>query len=136
MGPMSLKTNPRSPFHTGIRGKCPRCGEGKLFSGILKLAPQCEKCELSYAFADPADGPAFFVMSITGFIAMGLVFALDGRLPIPNWLTFMLVGVVVLAASIVLLIPIKGWLVNSQYFYKAGEGVVVTPTAAPSRDFE
>lgn len=132
MGPVLPRTT-LSPLHTGIRGRCPRCGEGKLFEGLLKLAPECNKCGLSYAFADPADGPAFFVMSITGFIAMGLVFVLDGRLPIPNWLTFTLVGGVVLGASIVMLIPIKGWLVNSQYFYKAGEGVVVTPTArAPS----
>lgn len=130
MGPMPLNTTPQSPFHTGIRGRCPRCGEGKLFSGVLKLAAQCDKCELDYSFADPADGPAFFVMSITGFIAMALVFLLDGRLPIPNWLTFLLVGLFVLGASVVMLIPIKGWLVNSQYFYKAGEGVPVATTDA------
>lgn len=131
MGPMPPATTNLSPFHTGIRGRCPRCGKGKLFSGLLKLAPQCDKCELNYGFADPADGPAFFVMSITGFVAMALVFVLDGRLPIPNWLTFLGVGVIVLVASVAMLIPIKGWLVNSQYFYKAGEGVALKTIPAP-----
>ena len=51
------------PVQTGIRGLCPRCGKGRLFAGFLKLAPGCEVCGLSYDFADPADGPAFFVIT-------------------------------------------------------------------------
>jgi uncharacterized protein (DUF983 family) len=51
----------------GIRGRCPRCGEGKLFAGFLKLAPRCNVCGLDYSFADPADGPAFFVMMTMAF---------------------------------------------------------------------
>src|SRR5699024_7895950 len=50
------------PVQTGIRGRCPRCGEGRLFDGFLKLRDGCDRCGLSYAFADPADGPAFFVI--------------------------------------------------------------------------
>ena len=36
----------------------------------------------------------------------------------------------VLWSSIALLVPIKGWLVNSQYFYKAGEGVLDGPVSS------
>src|SRR5690606_2929225 len=46
---------------TGVRGLCPRCGEGHIFSGFLKVRDHCEVCGLSYDFADPADGPAVFV---------------------------------------------------------------------------
>ena len=53
---------PLSPFSTGIRGRCPRCGQGHLFKGFLTLRPNCEVCGLDYSFADPADGPAFFVI--------------------------------------------------------------------------
>ncbi len=53
---------PIEPWRTGIRGRCPRCGEGHLFSGFLSLRPSCEVCDLDYSFADPADGPAFFVI--------------------------------------------------------------------------
>ena len=35
----------------------------------------------------------------------------------------------VLWSSIALLVPIKGWLVNSQYFYKAGEGMLAGPVS-------
>ena len=55
--PASYKTP--TPMVSGLRCCCPRCGEGKLFSGFLKLAPACDVCGLDYGFADPADGPAF-----------------------------------------------------------------------------
>lgn len=53
---------PLSPLHTGLRGRCPRCGQGHMFDGFLKLRRGCEVCGLDYSFADPADGPAFFVI--------------------------------------------------------------------------
>src|SRR3712207_9462881 len=53
-----------SPYATGLAGCCPRCGKGKLFRGFLALAPRCEVCGLDFGFADSADGPAFFIMSI------------------------------------------------------------------------
>ena len=50
------------PIRTGLRNRCPRCGEGHLFDGFLKLRDGCEVCGLRYAFADPADGTSFFVI--------------------------------------------------------------------------
>ena len=62
---------PQQPIPTGLRGRCPRCGEGRLFAGFLRLAPRCEACGLDYSFADSADGPAFFVMTAVGFVVAG-----------------------------------------------------------------
>ena len=41
-----------SPLTTGLAGKCPRCGRGKLFDGYLSVATSCQSCGLSYSFAD------------------------------------------------------------------------------------
>lgn len=125
----SLKIDPSSPAYTGIRGRCPRCGEGKLFKGLLTLAKNCDHCGLDYAFADPADGPAFFVMSITGTFAVGFLFLMQIA-GLPEWLVFSVVGIGTTLVSIALLVPIKGWLVNSQYFYKAGEGELAGPVSS------
>ena len=46
------------PVQTGIKGRCPRCGEGRIFDGFLTLKPKCDHCCLDYSFADPA----FFVI--------------------------------------------------------------------------
>jgi uncharacterized protein (DUF983 family) len=123
-------SDPHSPMRTGLAGRCPRCGEGALFAGLLKLAPSCSECGLSYAFADPADGPAFFVMSVTSFLSVGLLFPLQAVFHLPDWALLALIATLTLAGSIALLIPVKGWLVNSQYFYKAGEGVLAAPISS------
>src|SRR6266571_5661958 len=64
------ETSP-SPFATGLAGRCPRCGKGRLFDGFLALRPRCEACGLDFSFADSGDGPAVFVMFIAGFIVVG-----------------------------------------------------------------
>ncbi|MGE3302883.1 MAG: DUF983 domain-containing protein [Hyphomonadaceae bacterium] len=122
-------SEPLSPMRTGVRGRCPRCGEGKLFRSFLRLAPACEACGLDFGFADPADGPAFFVMSVTSFLAVGVAFVLQAALESPMWVILTASAAVIVGVSLALLTPIKGWLVNSQYFYKAGEGVLATPLA-------
>ena len=58
------------PIGRGLRGRCPRCGEGRLFHGFLSLRPTCERCGLDYGFADAGDGPAVFVILIGGFIVV------------------------------------------------------------------
>ena len=45
---------PLSPLKTGLRARCPRCGEGPVFKGYLSLRESCPKCGLDYSFADPA----------------------------------------------------------------------------------
>jgi uncharacterized protein (DUF983 family) len=130
MAPVLPFADPHSPLFTGVRGRCPRCGEGKLFVGLLKLAPCCDQCGLSYAFADPADGPAFFVMSITSFLSVGILFPLQAVFHLPDWALLTLITAAIVSLSLVMLVPIKGWLVNSQYFYKAGEGVLAAPVSS------
>jgi uncharacterized protein (DUF983 family) len=78
---------PQPPIITGIKGRCPRCGEGHLFrpGTFLKMASECEVCGLSYAFADPADGPAFFSMMVMAFPATGFALWLDMTYAPPFW---------------------------------------------------
>ena len=33
-----------SPFQAGVSGHCPKCGEGAMFDGLLKIAPRCDVC--------------------------------------------------------------------------------------------
>ena len=61
---------PLSPYSTGLAGRCPRCGEGKLFKGFITIADKCEVCGQDFKFADSGDGPAIFVMLIVGFIVV------------------------------------------------------------------
>jgi uncharacterized protein (DUF983 family) len=116
---------PLEPWHVGVRGRCPQCGEGRLFNGFLTLAPRCECCGLDFSFADPADGPAFFVICFA--CVPSVLFAVWAEVAFSPSLWFhALVSLpLVLATCIPPLRPLKGWLVASQFFHKAEEGRLV-----------
>ncbi|MBB3320166.1 MULTISPECIES: DUF983 domain-containing protein [unclassified Rhizobium] len=113
---------PLPPIQTGIRGLCPRCGKGHLFKGFLTLRPNCEVCGLDYSFADPADGPAFFVICFACIPTVLLSVWLEVAHNASIWTQIFVTGPFLLATCIPPLRPLKGWLVASQYFYKAQEG--------------
>lgn len=116
-----------SPLRTGIMGRCPRCGEGRLFQGFLKLRPACEVCGLDFSFADPADGPAFFVTCFFCVPAVFFAVWLDFAYQPPLWVHLVTSLPVLLVSCILPLRPLKGWLVASQFVYKAEEGHLVAP---------
>ena len=117
-----LQYPPLNTLSTGLRCRCPRCGEGKLFKGFLKLAPDCDRCGLSYAFADPADGPAFFVMSGVGIVVIAVFAWVEVAYHPPIWVHFATVFPALLAGCLGTLRPVKAWLVASQFIHKAEEG--------------
>ena len=66
-----------SPFSTGVAGKCPGCGRGKLFAGYLTVAHACKNCGLSFAFADSGDGAAWFVMLFVCVVGVGSIVGVE-----------------------------------------------------------
>jgi uncharacterized protein (DUF983 family) len=114
------------PYRTGIRGRCPRCGKGHLFAGFLKLRGSCDHCGLSYGFADPADGPAFFVICFGCIPAVTFALLLQIKFDPPAWVHFVTSLPFLLVTCLLPLRPLKGWLICSQFFFKAREGRIVT----------
>lgn len=125
---------PLPPFNTGIRGCCPRCGQGHLFKGFLTLRPSCEVCGLDYSFADPADGPAFFVICFGCVPSVALAVWIELTFQPPVFVHALTPLPFMLLTCIPPLRPLKGWLVASQYFYKAQQGELVTRAPPPATD--
>ncbi len=113
-----------NPVWTGILGRCPRCQQGHLFKGYISLALRCDVCGLDYSFADPADGPAFFSMSIVAVPALAFALWLQLTYEPSIWVHVVTTLPLTFLAGVALLRPLKGWLVCSQYFYKAEEGSI------------
>jgi len=108
----------QSPIATGLRCKCPRCGRGSLFRGFLTMRESCDVCGLDYSFADPADGPAFFVLMF-GCVP-SLLFAVWFEVAIapPLWMHLVVTLPIILVSCLLPLRPLKAWLVASQYYHK------------------
>jgi uncharacterized protein (DUF983 family) len=106
----------------GMRGRCPRCGEGALFDGFLTPAPSCRHCGLDLSFADAGDGPAIFIMLIIGFVVVGLALWIEVVHSPPLWLHFLLWVPLSLALCLGALRPLKGVMIALQYKNDAAEG--------------
>ncbi|MGL4962779.1 MAG: DUF983 domain-containing protein [Inquilinus sp.] len=121
------------PFQVGIRARCPRCGKGHLFRGFLTLAPNCAVCGLDYGFADPADGPAFFVISIISFPVIAFAAWLELAYEPPMWVHLLTSVPLLIGGCLALLRPLKGWLVAAQYINDAREARLTTNSKIDDR---
>jgi uncharacterized protein (DUF983 family) len=110
-----------STLKTGLACRCPRCGKGPLFKGYLSLRPSCPACGLDYGFADPADGPAFFVMSGVGLVGMIFLMAFEFTVHPPIWVHALVTLPLLVVLCLGCLRPFKGWMVAEQYVHKAEE---------------
>ena len=111
-----------STLAAGLAGRCPACGRGKLFSGYLTLSPRCNFCGLDYGFAEAGDGPAVFVILVTGFIVVGAALFVEMAYAPPYWLHALIWGPLAILLPLLLLRSFKGVLVALQYKHKAEEG--------------
>jgi len=110
------------PIARGLRGRCPRCGEGRLFQGFLTLRAKCEHCSLDYNFADAGDGPAVFVILIGGGIVVFAALLTEVVYQPPYWVHAALWLPLILLVTLAPLRLIKGLLIALQFHHKAAEG--------------
>lgn len=113
---------PVSPMQAGLKGACPRCGQGRLYKGMLTPAERCANCGLDYTFIDSGDGPAVFVILILGFLVLGLALAFDAALSPPIWVHVIIWIPVIVAASIWSLRFAKAYMIALQFQHSAREG--------------
>lgn len=81
--------------------RCPRCGDGALFSGWFAMHEACPECGLRYERE-----PGYFVgaiyvnYAVTAVVSLGSVIALDVAVGLPVWLQ------VTLACALAALVPV------------------------------
>ena len=99
----------------GFFGRCPHCGEGRMFRAFLKVADECPACgeELHHQRAD--DFPAYIVIVIVGHILVPLVLLVETEIAPPFWVGMTLWPAAVAILTFVLLQPVKGAVVGLQW---------------------
>lgn len=99
----------------GFMGRCPHCGEGRVFGRFLKVRPDCSVCglELSHHRAD--DLPPYIVIFIIGHIVGYFLLETEMNYDVPLWFQLTFWPIVTLLGSLALLQPVKGAVVGLQY---------------------
>jgi uncharacterized protein (DUF983 family) len=99
----------------GLRGRCPCCGEGRLFGGFLKVRDHCEACGEALYHHRADDAPPYVVITIVGHIVIAIALVLEKWAKPEVWLLLTLLVPLTLILSLALLQPIKGGLVGIQW---------------------
>lgn len=99
----------------GLAGRCPACGEGKMYGRYLKVVDACPSCgeELHHHRAD--DAPPYFTILIAGhFIVAGVMMVEDYFHP-EYWLHILMWFPLTIGLCLWLLPRVKGILVGLQW---------------------
>ena len=81
---MAEIVNPLLPsVFRGLKGRCPACGEGKLFRRYLKVSGDCPTCGHDLARYPADDGPAYLTILLIGHLLVAplLFFPIVWRSP-------------------------------------------------------
>jgi uncharacterized protein (DUF983 family) len=109
------KRNVWTALKRGWRGRCPRCGEGKLFRAFLKVDDHCSACGQDFTPHRADDLPAYLVIIIVGHIVVPLALFIETNYSPPVALQLAIYLPLTLIASLALLQPVKGAVVGLQW---------------------
>ena len=95
--------------------RCPRCGEGRLFTGLMTLRAACLACGLDFSAEDAGDGPQVFVIFFLGLIIVGLAALVELKFAPPIWVHLVVWPPLIIGGAILMLRPLKAALIALQY---------------------
>ncbi len=106
---------------TGLRGLCPACGEGSLFSGFLTVVDHCAVCGADLREQDSGDGPVAFITLIAGAVVVVAGLVVEVKYGWPIWLHMAVWLPLAAGLSVVLMRPLKGLTIALQYKHRRSD---------------
>jgi uncharacterized protein (DUF983 family) len=111
----SAKRDLWTALKRGFRGRCPRCGEGRLFRAFLKVEDRCSGCGQDFTPHRADDLPAYLVIVMVGHLVVPTVLWIETNYAPPVSVQLAIYLPFTLVASLVLLQPVKGAVVALQW---------------------
>lgn len=112
---MTVAAEPRAVgtgLRRGARGRCPNCGQGRLFRAYLKVKSPCDACGNDNSRYPADDAPPYFTILIVGHLVVAPLLAFRFIL---TWPASLLLATVLpsLTALILIFLPIvKGGVIG------------------------
>ncbi|GGE16074.1 membrane protein [Polymorphobacter glacialis] len=111
-----------APVANALRGRCPRCAQGKLFRTFIVFRPKCSACDLDYRAFNVGDGAATFLILIVGAIVTGLAMWLELTRS-PAWYVHVALWVpLTIVLTVILMRVAKALLIALEYRHEARLG--------------
>jgi uncharacterized protein (DUF983 family) len=106
---------PVSLAHAALKCRCPRCGEGPVFTGLLTVRNACPRCGLDLSAEDAGDAPAVFLIFLLGAVAVGIAAWMELEFSPPIWVHIVVLTPIIIGGAIGLLRPMKAGMIALQY---------------------
>ncbi|MCP5362229.1 MAG: DUF983 domain-containing protein [Hyphomicrobiales bacterium] len=100
-----------SPWKAGFSLKCPACGKGKLYRGLLKVADCCEICQFPIKDHDAGDAPAYISLFLIAILASIILFVIEIVYEPPLWVHFVIQGGFIIGGSVRCLVYAKALMI-------------------------
>ena len=120
----------------GFMGRCPACGEGRLFGRFLKVAPACSSCGQEFHHHRADDFPPYIVMFVVGHLLGYGIYVSEMKFEgLPLWLHAIMWPTLAILLCVGLLQPVKGAVVGLQYALRMhGFGKAAATLRSPAGD--
>lgn len=105
----------RRSIGRGLRRRCPQCGEGRLFSGYLKVNDHCSRCNESYGQIRADDMPPYLTILLVGHLIVPMVLIVYQNYKWSTWVSMLVWPTLTLALTLILLPLIKGGTVAAMW---------------------
>lgn len=115
----------------GIRGKCPRCGESRLFRKWLKPLDRCPTCTLDLTPQRADDFPAWIAIILTGHVTAPLIIALSLDYALEPLAMVSILIPLAMTMMLGLLQPAKGAVISAQWWFGLHGFIRERPPEAP-----
>ena len=99
------------PIQAGLGCRCPRCGQGPLYSALLTVAERCTVCDLRFGPHDSGDGPSFFAILLLGVLVVPLALWFESAVAPALWVHMLVWPPVIIGLATVFLRLMKATLV-------------------------
>ena len=114
--PVYLPQSMSTALLRGAKGKCPRCGEAKLFRAYLKPIDACPACGQDWTPQCADDFPAYLSILVSGHLMAPVIVGLVLAPSLPSWVAGAIIVAVALVLTTSLLQPAKGAVIAGQWW--------------------
>ena len=103
----------------GLMGRCPNCGEAKLFRAYLKQVEHCPSCAENWGEVRADDGPAWASMLVAGHVLAPFFYLIIFKTNLPDWAATTLLVLLGVGICLAVLPRMKGLFIALIWSYGA-----------------